>query len=135
MAMTVDELIQLAEAFVGDTTIADLRRSSSPIIDVIAGFSDEQYALLVRFMGGERPTAPQPTVGGPFVNPWDLELLEGPPDLEPLPKTVEENGKTRRMTANERWAAATNPNGLRPEREDPDKPLTLKGEFDGVSLP
>ena len=142
--MTVDELIKLVEGFVGHLTVKDLRTGG--MAAQISELDDEEYATVVKFIAGERP---EPVVTVPvgrqmypgltafdYVDDGEAESIhhDASGDMEELPKTVVENGKVRRRTAAERWQAA-NPNTMRPVTRDPDEPLKLKGEFDGVQLP
>ena len=136
--MTVDDLIRLMEAFVGHLTVKDLRQGGDT--NSVTELEDEEYATLVKFLAGERPVTEfhrnEVTLVGerfPALDAIGPIHIDATADAQGA-MTVEENGKVRRMTAAERWQAA-NPNSFRPQREDPDHPLTLKGEFDGVQLP
>lgn len=113
--MTLDELVELTEAIIGDLTIQDIRG--------VCNFTDPgaleapQWALLVRFLGGERPAGKQqfivdhqermPVPDG-FVWPADNPALLTPPPPPP-----------------ER----------RPQRGRDVKQLELGGDFDGIVLP
>jgi hypothetical protein len=58
--MTVDELVKLTEALVGDFSITMLFEGA--YANQLMGFDDASKALLVRFLAGERPevVAPDP---------------------------------------------------------------------------
>lgn len=145
--MTTDELIKLLEAFVGHLTVKDLRQGGD--VQSVSLLEDDTYATLVKFIAGERPFTvdvrrPLPFNESTAIPGAGTDLFREDDEVHPIhidatagqhgPMTIEENGKVRRMTAAERWQAA-NPNSFRPQRHDPDEPLKLKGEFDGVQLP
>lgn len=65
--MTLDELTQLTEALTHDYSIQNLRAGGFPPDDI----SDEDYVLLIRFLGGERVTAPP--APEPFPTPAPRE--------------------------------------------------------------
>jgi len=64
--MTVDELIKLTEALVGNIKLSDLQFHGPTQPRSIAELDPDDWMLLVRFVGGERPPVPQPTVTVPF---------------------------------------------------------------------
>lgn len=52
--MTVDELVKLTNALLGGIELAHLRKGIDSLY--IGDLPDDDYALLVRFLAGERPT-------------------------------------------------------------------------------
>lgn len=80
--MTTDELVDLAEALVGETTVRDA-------VETWNGLDDYQLALLVRFVAGERPSgtgqppAPERAVEGPTAGN-DEDYVAGPHFTESL---------------------------------------------------
>jgi hypothetical protein len=118
--MTVEELITLTEALIGrDKTV---RR----VIGEWPELTDDEVALLVRFAAGERPIVPQPTVTGPSVSLQGLQAaFEGRPG-----RVYRDPGQMP-----EDWEEDDTEFIERPVRQDPDRPLELRGEFDGIELP
>jgi hypothetical protein len=73
--MTVDELVELAEHVIGTVTVREA-------IAFYDDLEDEHLALLVRFVAGERPTAPS-RFAGPAPSAEQLAKLEGLDDDGP----------------------------------------------------
>jgi hypothetical protein len=115
--MTVDELVKLTEALVGETSVREA------FIDWDS-LAEDDLVLLVRFIGGERPEA-GPTLREAFEGAREAARNVTAPRREyrdpgPMPDDFE--------TDDEEFVRP-------PQRQDPDKPLVLKGSFDGVELP
>ena len=115
--MTVDELVQLLEEVVSDVTLGDMRQGLGPH----GNLSDEGYVLLIRFLAGERPEQPART---PFPNNGTFYPKSGRHD-DPTPADEDEQERMDRLVA-ELEAS---------ERQNPEEPLVLGGEFTGIQLP
>lgn len=112
--MTPHDLVILLEELLLDVSLGDIRQGFGPH----GNLSDEGYVLLVRFMAGERPSVP--AVGDQVPRPHVHESRHAgspPPSDEQLSMLDELEAELERS-----------------ERRNPDEPLVLGGEFDGVTL-
>ncbi len=102
--MTVDELIELTERLVGETSITLLLEGA--LAEKTFGWTPEQKALLVRFVAGERPVAlPPVTSPGPRLRQpepqfkWTGDDLDDDDDdaepVEPVERLGRINGEGR----------------------------------------
>jgi hypothetical protein len=106
--MTSDDLVSVLEDLLESMTVADMRAG----IDYKPGseLSDVSWGILVRFIGGERPTASEPPASPPGGKTWDYDA-----DGTVVP--------------------ARHNADVVPARQNTDEPLVLGGQFDGIELP
>lgn len=106
--LTTPELVKLLEDMVGRITLSDLRGSQGIPSVYLEDLSDESFVILTRFLAGE-------------------EIMHG---ITPLPGESRHADKTppsqdQLDLFDERIAELG-------ERIDPETPIAMKGEFDGI---
>jgi len=127
--MTIEELIELTEGLLGETSVVQLLEGS--LAEKTGSMTPEQKGLLVRFVAGER-VDPRPVRVTDYAGNVLIDGDPPPPMPDPLPNRTAEG---KRMTSTERWERA--------ERTEEQKELVLgvqKGEeaevdLTGVTLP
>lgn len=118
--MTVDELITLTEAILRHVTVRDIRTGLSEVS--LDGLEDSDWAVLMRFVAGERPMYDRPyePVGRTALREARRHLPKDRITLDPDGYPTEDDDDIE---------------PVRPQERTSSKPLELSGDFDGVVLP
>ncbi len=131
MALTVDELVSLAEGLIGETSVIQLLEGA--LAEKTYGLTSEQKGILVRFIAGERPAYDRPgeMVGRTALWEARRHLPKDAVTLDPdgYPRDVEDDPNFEYDEVNDVFVPK------RVERSPAQKELPLTGEFDGIVLP
>lgn len=124
--MTVDELVALVDALIGDTTVSDIRHGDTSLTDTL---DDVQFILLMRFMAGERPT-PAPS-SGLTMGEWAAGVARANAIMYPDPSDPNYDPNIPDEDEDSYWVTTRDPDGYPIDEPRPVQP----NEFSGITLP